>query len=349
MKPSAETDPHRPSPPGAAAWATDEELLSWRPPTRTSYRLGVLGRCVSGVGWVLEWLFGLVSLFIGLAVLAALPVLQLLSLGYLLEAGGRVARTGKLRDGFIGVRLAARLGGVVLGAWLLLLPVRFVADMARAAEIIDPGGRASHQWRNALFVLIGLTFVQIVSACSRGGKLRYFFWPFSVVWLIRRLWRGGYYTEARDAVWDVFMSLRLRYYFWLGFRGFVGAFAWLALPITLLAVGRAVPRRAAGRPRRRRPARVRLAVSAVPANGAGGRESSPGHLRPAGGARRLRPGAVGVYVVLPPDAAVRPAALPFEDRNYPTRGRLAAESCFHRVHFPDPSADGMGVGAGRAG
>jgi hypothetical protein len=241
MKPSAETNPHRPSPP---VWATDEELLSWRPPLATSYRLGVVGRCASGVGSVLEWLFGFVSLFIALAVLAALPVLQLLSLGYLLEAGGRVARTGKLRDGFIGVRLAARLGGVVLGAWLLLLPVRFVADMARAAEIIDPGGRASHQWRNALFVLIGLTFVQIVSACSRGGKLRYFFWPFNVIWLIRRLWRGGYYTEARDAVWDVFTSLRLRYYFWLGFRGFIGAFAWLALPITLLALGRA-PFRAA--------------------------------------------------------------------------------------------------------
>src|SRR5207248_10412134 len=104
---------------------------------------------------------GFGSLFIGLVELVVLLVLQLLSLGYLLEAGGRVARTGKLRDGFIGVRLAARLGGVVLGAWFLLLPVRFVADMARAAEIIDPNGRVAANWRTGLFVLIGLTFVHI--------------------------------------------------------------------------------------------------------------------------------------------------------------------------------------------
>ena len=62
-------------------------------------------------------------------------------------------------------------------------------------------------------------------------------WPFNLIWLIRRLTRGGYYVEARDAVWDTVVALRLPYYFWLGFRGFVGAFAWLVLPISLLALG----------------------------------------------------------------------------------------------------------------
>lgn len=190
------------------------------------------------IGSVVEWLFGVAVLFVGLAVLAALPLLQFLSLGYLLEAGGRVARTGKLRAGFIGVRLAARLGCLVLGSWLLLLPVRLVADLAWSAQIIDPDSRVALNWRRGLFVLIVLTFVQIVAACARGGKLRYFFWPFNVVWLVRRLLQGGYYTEARDAVWDTVMSLRLPYYFWLGLRGFVGAFAWLVIPITLLALSR---------------------------------------------------------------------------------------------------------------
>src|SRR5213079_2994884 len=97
-----------------------------------------------------EWLFGVGVLAIGLAVLAALPVLQFLSLGYLLEAGGRVARSGRLRDGFIGVRTAARLGGIVLGSWLFLLPVRFVADLARSAQVIDPGGRIAVAWRVGL-------------------------------------------------------------------------------------------------------------------------------------------------------------------------------------------------------
>jgi hypothetical protein len=110
--------------------------------------------------------------------------------------------------------------------------------MALSASIIDPGGRAAQGWRFGLFVLIVLTFIHIAAACARGGKLRYFAWPFNFIWVAIRLFRGGYYTAARDAVWDTFVSLRLPYYFWLGLRGFAGAFAWLALPITLLVMSR---------------------------------------------------------------------------------------------------------------
>ncbi len=205
-------------------------------PARSPFALA--WRCVRAIHSMLEWLFGVVVLMIGLAVLAALPVLQFLSLGYLLEAGGRVARTGRLRDGFIGVRLAARLGGLILGCWLMLLPVRFVADLAYSAQIIDPGGRVAAGWRIGLFVLIGLTALHIGLACARGDRLRYFFWPFNFIWVILRLLRGGYYVEARDAVWNTAVSLRLPYYFALGFRGFVGALTWLALPVSLLALGR---------------------------------------------------------------------------------------------------------------
>jgi len=185
-----------------------------------------------------EWLFGMVCLFIGLAALAALPIFQFLSLGYLLEAGGRVARTGRFRDGFIGVRLAARLGGIVAGSWLLLLPVRYVSDVARSAEIIDPGGRAAAGWRLGLLVLIVVTFVQIASACALGGKLRYFVSPFNLIVLAIRVFKGRYYTSARNGVWETVMALRLPYYFWLGLRGFIGAFAWLVVPVSLLALSR---------------------------------------------------------------------------------------------------------------
>jgi hypothetical protein len=201
-------------------------------------------RCLQLVGFgiwrvasAIEWVFGALTLMGGLAALAALPILQFLSLGYLLEAGGRVARTGRIRDGFIGVRLAARLGGAVLGSWLLLLPVRVISGLAQSARIIDPGGRNAAAWRIALSILIGLTALHVGAACLRGGRLRYFFWPFNIFWLLWRIIRGGYYTQARDAVWDTVMALRLPYYFWLGVRGFVGALIWLALPITLLAQG----------------------------------------------------------------------------------------------------------------
>ncbi len=188
-----------------------------------------------------EWCFGAVALIVGLAVLAALPIVQFLTLGYLLEAGGRVARTGRLREGFIGMRLAARLGSIVLGAWLMLLPLRFISSLWASAQLIDPNGPVARGWKFALTVLTVLAAVHIVAACSRGGKFRYFLWPFNGIWLIRRLWRGGYYREARDAVWDFVAALRLPYYFWLGLRGFAGAFLWLVLPITLLALGRKIP------------------------------------------------------------------------------------------------------------
>ncbi|MCI0683456.1 MAG: hypothetical protein L0Y71_15235 [Gemmataceae bacterium] len=208
-------------------------------PIRWMLRLS--GRLIGGIFSILEWLFGALTLMVGLAVLAALPVVQFLSLGYLLEAGARVARSGRLRDGFIGARLAARVGGAAAASWLLLLPVRLIAGIAYSAQVIEPGGDTARAWRIGLIVLIAFTALHIVAACARGGRLRYFVWPFNFVWLLRRLFRGGYYTEARDATWDFVASLRLPYYFWLGFRGFVAAFAWLVIPVTLLALGRAVP------------------------------------------------------------------------------------------------------------
>src|SRR5262249_48490865 len=175
-----------------------------------------------------EWLYGAGVLTIGLAVLAAIPILNFLSLGYLLEAGARVARTGRLRDGFVGVRLAAWLGGVVVVFYLMLLPVRLASNMAQTAHVIDPGGTAAKNWGLGMMILIGVTFVLMIlvgygfvhaaAARARGGKFRLM------------LFKGGFYAAARDAVWDAVMGLRLPYYFWLGFRGFVAALAWLALP-----------------------------------------------------------------------------------------------------------------------
>jgi hypothetical protein len=189
-----------------------------------------------------EWLFGVASLTVGLAVLSAIPLVQFLTLGYLLEASGRIGRSGRLRDGFIGVRKAAQIGSIALGVWLMLLPIRFVMNVWESAEILDPGGPVATAWKMAVIALSATILLHIVAACSRGGKQRHFFWPFTnPIWLARRLARGGYYTAARDAVWDFVMSLRLPYYFWLGVRGFAGAFLWLVVPITLIALGRAFP------------------------------------------------------------------------------------------------------------
>lgn len=193
---------------------------------------GALIRLIGATGSAAEWCFGVLSLFAGLSVLATLPILQFLSLGYLLEMSGRIARTGRLRDGFVGVRKAARVGSIVLGTWLLLWPIRIVSDWWYSAHLIDPRSLTTRSLRVVLVLLTLGILAHILWAWFRGGRLRHFLWP-QPIRFARRAFRGGKYVEARDATWDFLVALRLPYFFWLGFRGFVGALAWLFVPILL--------------------------------------------------------------------------------------------------------------------
>ncbi len=203
---------------------------------------GPIRRVVGRVGSGLEWLFGAASLVVGLSVLAAVPVAQVLVLGYLLEASGRVARGGRLRDGWIGVRRAGRAGGIVVGCYLSLLPLQLVASLASSAELIDPDGPLARRWRLGLLAGSLLAIAQVVAACARGGRLRDFAWPpGTLIGLARRARRGGVYAESRDATWAFVSALRLPHYFRLGLLGLIGTTAWLAIPATLIALGPRVP------------------------------------------------------------------------------------------------------------
>jgi hypothetical protein len=203
-------------------------------------RAGKLRRAMRRIGSAAEWMFGLLSLIVALAVLATLPVLQFLSLGYLLEVGGRVVRARRLTSGLVGVRKAARLGGIVLGAWLVLLPLRFFSLMVNSSRLIAPDSPADRGWTLALWILTPLAVAHLVGALLRGGRLRHFLWP-RPIRLARQLAAPGAYAAARDAVWDYVVGLRLPYYFWLGVRGFVGGLIWLAIPVTLMAAGQTAP------------------------------------------------------------------------------------------------------------
>ncbi len=198
---------------------------------------------VTRAGWrglrsATEWAFGLASLAVGLALLASVPILQFASLGYFLESSARVARSGRWRDGLIGVRKAARIGGLVMGIVLAQVPLGLVASFATSAGVIDPGGRGEQIGR---FVLIGiglLTIAHVLIAGLRGGRLRHFLWPVgSLLWLIGigRVPRA--YPIARDGCWDFLTGLRLPFYFRLGLVGFLGTFFWLAPPAILISQG----------------------------------------------------------------------------------------------------------------
>lgn len=187
--------------------------------------------------WILELGFGLFSLFAMLAFLAAIPVVNFMALGYLLEAEGRVARTGKLQVAMPLLALAPKLGGIVVGMWFWCLMVRLFADAASDARLIAPGTATAAAWQIGLIAFSICVAVHLILAVARGGRLSLFFWPTPLngLWLWKELQRGQYFQQAGLAVQEFVSALRLRHHFWLGLRGFALAFAWLFLPTALFS------------------------------------------------------------------------------------------------------------------
>ncbi len=194
---------------------------------------GRLRRWGHGLVSATDWTFGLASMLCLLAVLSVVPILNFLSLGYLLHASARVATSGQLRDGFIGIRKAGRIGGFVLGAFLVTLPVRLVSGLWKDAEIVAPGSPTSKLWRTGLLVLAVFTVVHIVWASIRGGRFRHFLWP-APLGFLRWLRTSDKVPTLRDNLLAFITSLRLPTYLWLGFRGFAGTFLWLLAPVGIL-------------------------------------------------------------------------------------------------------------------
>src|SRR5262249_1500401 len=108
---------------------------------------------------------------------------------------------------------------------------------AEAARIIDPNGQAVRRWEGMLALLAVVYALHVAAALLRGGRLRHFANPLNIPWLVLRIIRGGAFTDARDRLWVAVLRLPLPYSFWLGLRGFLGALAWLLLPLLLLAQG----------------------------------------------------------------------------------------------------------------
>ena len=218
----------------------DKNPLAILPASRASRIRKLAGRVVFGIGSVVEWICGALTLTVTLAVLSVIPILNLLSLGYLLEASGRVARTRRLRAGFVGVRKAAVFGRIIVGTWLVLWPARFVASMGRDAKLIANGSDVANGWRLAFFIIGTLSLAHIIWACLRGGKLRHFLWPAPMRFLIW-LRSQGKLDSIHNGVVDYLRSLRLGHYFRLGTFGFIGGVLWLAIPVGMLIVGAFLP------------------------------------------------------------------------------------------------------------
>jgi hypothetical protein len=188
------------------------------------------------IAWSARAAFGIVSLIVLLALLAAIPIVNFLVLGYLLEAEGGVARGGRLRRAFPLLTIAPRLGSIALGVWLWLLPLRLLANVAADARLIDPTGRSTRRLDFAVTALSIAIAVHLCLALARGGSIGCFLRPIkNARWAIRQWRLGGYAEKAAAEIRAFVAGLRLRYHFWLGVRGAFGAFAWLVVPTALFA------------------------------------------------------------------------------------------------------------------
>lgn len=145
--------------------------------------------------WMLRTFFGIAVLVVLLAVVAAVPLASLLVLGYLLEVEGRVGRTGQLRLAFPLLHRAPRMGTVLLGIGLWLLPVYLLAGVAADARLVDPQGIAAERWQLAKTVVAFFAAVHVCLALARGGRWGCFFRPIkNIRWLLAELrnkpWKG---------------------------------------------------------------------------------------------------------------------------------------------------------------
>lgn len=186
--------------------------------------------------WLVRTAFSLLSLWIILAVVAAIPIVNFLALGYLLEVEARVARSGRLLAAFPLLNQAGRLGVIVAGIWVYLLPLRLLSGYAVDAELIEPGGPMARGLRIAVFIMWTAITLLLLLALARGGTLGSFVNPLgNALWLLRRLTDQNYLETAGRNVQEFVKLLQLRMLFWQGLQGFGVAFAWLLIPTVCFA------------------------------------------------------------------------------------------------------------------
>ncbi len=180
-------------------------------------------------------LFGISVLVASLAILSVIPFLNCLSLGYLLHASSRVARSGRWRDGLVGIRSAARIGGMFLGLALITLPLRFASGLWKDAELVAPGSPHARWGQILVGALIGFTLLHGMWAIRRGGRLHHFLWP-APIRLLRWIQDRESLPDPGTNLMPFVRGLHLDNLFWLGARGFIGTLLWLAIPVGLLGV-----------------------------------------------------------------------------------------------------------------
>lgn len=196
-----------------------------------------LGRLLAVCTAIVRNVFDYLWLVTILAVMTALPVIQLIAFGYLLDVAGRLASGAKLRDTLDWLRPAGRLGLAIVAIATFAAPIHLLTHWARAADLVSPGTPQAEAIRRLSVVLVFIAVPYLGWAWVRGGRLGDYLWPRPIEFL-KRGWRPTTWLYASDRLWDFIVSWHFPKRFWLGVRGAFATLVWLLPAIVIIAANR---------------------------------------------------------------------------------------------------------------
>lgn len=186
--------------------------------------------------WLLSRMWDLGSLAVLLAVVAAAPILQFASLGYILFAAGRLANGHAWRSAFPGLRAAGKIGTFAMLAALGWLPIYLLTDLAYSAQLLNPNSIDSRGWRVAAFFFAAVWVLHVGWAAMRGGRWWHFLWP-APVKFVCTIWRPSHWVRTSDQLYTFVSGLQFPTLWWLGARATFGALLWTCVPVSLMIIG----------------------------------------------------------------------------------------------------------------
>ncbi len=182
-------------------------------------------------------LFSFSSLIVLLALISAVPIIQLIAFGYLLNVAGNLAQGGELRGALPQLRQAGQIGLAAVAVMIAALPTQLLAHWESVAAVIDPGSISASSLRTLAIGTSLLAMIYLMWAWARGGRLIHYLRPEPVRFL-RAGWRWRSWSKLPDRLWEFTASLELKRYFWLGLRGTIGTLVWLIPAFIIIAAFR---------------------------------------------------------------------------------------------------------------
>lgn len=198
---------------------------------------GIVRRFFSFLAGSIQFFFCLVSLVVLLATITAIPIIQLIAFGYLLNISGRLANGEKFSNCLPHFRQAGQIGLAALSIVLAALPTRLLVHWESVAYLVNPDSNQAAGMRVLAITCSALATVYLLWAWVRGGRLKHYLWPQPKRFLYEG-WRWRTWGSAPDRLWEFTTSLRLPKYFWLGLRGAVGTLIWLLPAMVMVAAFR---------------------------------------------------------------------------------------------------------------